>query len=272
MKAGACSNPAQWFVTSVCYDSRLQAALWTRPARTLRTASCRCPRCSYGRVRPLHRSHLSKRGSVMSPKALDERCTYGPGIEVTGRVTPEYAADPDSRGDGVCGRICSALSADVAPSCSHGGPNDRRRSTPASCRISWPRRARFAKATGSCAPVPADIQDRRVEITGPVDRKMIINALNSGASVFMADFEDANTPKLGQQHPGTDQPARRDSAAGRLRHSRRQALQAEREDGDAVRAAAWLASAREARHSSTARRSPGAFSISRCTSSTTPRS
>ncbi|HXM80842.1 MAG TPA: malate synthase A, partial [Burkholderiales bacterium] len=44
------------------------------------------------------------------------------------------------------------------------------------------------------APVPADLQDRRVEITGPVDRKMIINALNSGASVFMADFEDANTP------------------------------------------------------------------------------
>lgn len=44
------------------------------------------------------------------------------------------------------------------------------------------------------APAPADLQDRRVEITGPVDRKMIINALNSGARVFMADFEDANSP------------------------------------------------------------------------------
>jgi malate synthase len=44
------------------------------------------------------------------------------------------------------------------------------------------------------APLPADLQDRRVEITGPTDRKMIINALNSGASVFMADFEDANAP------------------------------------------------------------------------------
>src|ERR1051326_1934638 len=41
---------------------------------------------------------------------------------------------------------------------------------------------------------PADLRDRRVEITGPVDRKMVINALNSGASVFMADFEDANSP------------------------------------------------------------------------------
>src|SRR5690348_16940076 len=44
------------------------------------------------------------------------------------------------------------------------------------------------------APAPADLQDRRVEITGPVERKMMINALNSGASVFMADFEDANSP------------------------------------------------------------------------------
>lgn len=43
-------------------------------------------------------------------------------------------------------------------------------------------------------PVPADIRDRRVEITGPVDRKMVINALNSGAKVFMADFEDSNSP------------------------------------------------------------------------------
>jgi malate synthase len=44
------------------------------------------------------------------------------------------------------------------------------------------------------AAPPADLQDRRVEITGPVDRKMMINALNSGASVFMADFEDATSP------------------------------------------------------------------------------
>ena len=44
------------------------------------------------------------------------------------------------------------------------------------------------------APIPADLMDRRVEITGPCDRKMIINALNSGAKVFMADFEDASSP------------------------------------------------------------------------------
>jgi malate synthase len=49
-------------------------------------------------------------------------------------------------------------------------------------------------AEWTVAPLPADILDRRVEITGPVERKMIINALNSGAKVFMADFEDSNTP------------------------------------------------------------------------------
>jgi malate synthase len=52
------------------------------------------------------------------------------------------------------------------------------------------------------APIPADLLDRRVEITGPVDRKMIINALNSGAKVFMADFEDSNTPTWTNQIEG----------------------------------------------------------------------
>ncbi|MCI0389793.1 MAG: malate synthase A [Acidobacteria bacterium] len=46
----------------------------------------------------------------------------------------------------------------------------------------------------SVAPIPDELQDRRVEITGPVERKMTINALNSGANVFMADFEDSHTP------------------------------------------------------------------------------
>ncbi|HZT50687.1 MAG TPA: malate synthase A, partial [Stellaceae bacterium] len=50
------------------------------------------------------------------------------------------------------------------------------------------------EADWTVAPLPKDLLDRRVEITGPVDRKMMINALNSGAKVFMADFEDANSP------------------------------------------------------------------------------
>jgi len=58
-----------------------------------------------------------------------------------------------------------------------------------------PETAEVRAAAWSVAPIPTDLQDRRVEITGPSgDRKMVINALNSGASVFMADFEDANSP------------------------------------------------------------------------------
>ncbi len=57
-----------------------------------------------------------------------------------------------------------------------------------------PRLPEPSKDAWQVAEVPAEIQDRRVEITGPVDRKMIINALNSGARVFMADFEDATSP------------------------------------------------------------------------------
>jgi malate synthase len=52
------------------------------------------------------------------------------------------------------------------------------------------------------APVPADLQCRRVEITGPVERKMIINALNSGADAYMTDFEDSNTPNWTNQIQG----------------------------------------------------------------------
>ena len=64
------------------------------------------------------------------------------------------------------------------------------------------------------APVPAPLQDRRVEITGPVDRKMIINALNSGAKVFMADFEDSTSPTWTNQLDG--QVNLRDAVAGTI--------------------------------------------------------
>ncbi len=57
-----------------------------------------------------------------------------------------------------------------------------------------PETAAIRNGDWTIAPIPDDLQHRRVEITGPVERKMIINALNSGANVFMADFEDSNTP------------------------------------------------------------------------------
>ena len=57
-----------------------------------------------------------------------------------------------------------------------------------------PETAAVRDAEWTVASIPPDLADRRVEITGPVERKMIINALNSGAKVFMADFEDSNAP------------------------------------------------------------------------------
>jgi malate synthase len=57
-----------------------------------------------------------------------------------------------------------------------------------------PETTAIREASWTVASIPADLLDRRVEITGPVERKMIINALNSGANVFMADFEDSNSP------------------------------------------------------------------------------
>lgn len=62
--------------------------------------------------------------------------------------------------------------------------------------------------------IPGDLQDRRVEITGPVDRKMIVNALNSGAKVFMADFEDASSPVFANMIDG--QANLKDLWAGRI--------------------------------------------------------
>lgn len=56
-----------------------------------------------------------------------------------------------------------------------------------------PETASIREGDWRVAEVPHDLQNRRIEITGPTDRKMVINALNSGANVFMADFEDANT-------------------------------------------------------------------------------
>lgn len=67
------------------------------------------------------------------------------------------------------------------------------------------------------APIPAALQDRRVEITGPVERKMIINALNSGAKVFMADFEDSSAPSFRNQLDG--QINLRDAANGSIAHT-----------------------------------------------------
>jgi malate synthase len=119
---------------------------------------------------------------------------YGPGIEISGRITPEYAQILTPEALAFVAKLQRAF----------GG----RRNELLALRVArqadfdagklpdfLPETRAVREGDWTCAPVGADIQDRRVEITGPVDRKMIVNALNSGAQVFMADFEDANTPR-----------------------------------------------------------------------------
>ncbi len=83
---------------------------------------------------------------------------YPAGVDIRGPVTPEFAID-------------SGKLPDFLPETEH-----------------------IRNSEWTVAPIPEDLLDRRVEITGPVERKMVINALNSGAKVFMADFEDSHTP------------------------------------------------------------------------------
>jgi malate synthase len=115
-------------------------------------------------------------------------------VEITGRVTPEYAEILTPEAVAFVAKLQRAF----------GGRRNELLAKRAARQAEFdagklpdflPETRGVREASWTCAPVPADIQDRRVEITGPVDRKMIVNALNSGASVFMADFEDANTPR-----------------------------------------------------------------------------
>jgi malate synthase len=80
-----------------------------------------------------------------------------------------------------------------------------------------PETGSIRKADWKAAPIPKDLMDRRVEITGPVDRKMIINALNSGANVFMADFEDSNSPTW--ENVVSGQVNLRDAVRGDIRYT-----------------------------------------------------
>ena len=119
---------------------------------------------------------------------------YGPGIEIAGRITPDYARILTPEAVGFAAKLQRAFGPRRAELMAARAK--RQAEFDAGRLPDFLAETRAVREGGwTCAPVPADIQDRRVEITGPVDRKMIVNALNSGASVFMADFEDANTPR-----------------------------------------------------------------------------
>jgi len=119
---------------------------------------------------------------------------YPAGVEVKGPVTPEFAEILTPEAVGFVAALHRAFNAkreellqkraERQAALDEGKPLDFLPETTAIRN----------DPTWTVAPVPHDLQDRRVEITGPVERKMIVNALNSGAKVYMSDFEDSNTP------------------------------------------------------------------------------
>ncbi|MCC7041001.1 MAG: malate synthase A [Burkholderiales bacterium] len=118
---------------------------------------------------------------------------YGPGIAITGAITPDYAQILTPEAVAFVARLARAFGPRRAELMAARAARQKEFDAGKLPDFLASTRA-IREGNWTCAPVPADIVDRRVEITGPVDRKMIVNALNCGASVFMADFEDANTP------------------------------------------------------------------------------
>lgn len=115
------------------------------------------------------------------------------GVEVLGPVDPEFAEILSDEALGFIAKLQREF---------NGRRNEllaRRARVQADLDAGWspgflPETMAVRESDWSVAPIPRDLMDRRVEITGPVDRKMVINAMNSGARVFMADFEDAHSP------------------------------------------------------------------------------
>ena len=142
-----------------------------------------------------HRSAEQKGGVPLTIETMEDRAPAGSasGVEVVGRPQPGYD------------EILTPPALDLVALLERRFGTQRRalleRRAERQGRIEsgekpdfLPETAEIRAAEWTIAPAPADLQDRRVEITGPVERKMIINALNSGASVFMADFEDSCAP------------------------------------------------------------------------------
>jgi len=129
--------------------------------------------------------------------------TFGPGIEILGPITSEYSEILTPQAIAFVARLERMFGARRQELLERR--TVRQRELDAGKMPGFLAETAHIRndLTWRVAPVTnADLQDRRVEITGPVDRKMVINALNCGASTFMADFEDANTPTWTNQIDG----------------------------------------------------------------------
>ncbi len=162
-----------------------------------------------------------------------------------GAMTPEYAEILTA--DALrFSRSCTAASTPADSSCCSAAPRGRRELDAGQMPAFLAETQAIRDADWQVAPVPADLQDRRVEITGPTDRKMVINALNSRRQHLHGGLRGLEHADLGQPGAGADQHARRGAPHDRLRQPRRQALQAQRQDRHAAGASARLAPGREA--------------------------
>jgi len=129
--------------------------------------------------------------------------TFGPGIEILGPITSEYSEILTPEAIAFVARLDRMFGARRRELLERRAARQR--------ELDAGKMPDFLAETAHIRNDPAwrvapvtngDLQDRRVEITGPVDRKMVINALNCGAATFMADFEDANTPTWTNQIDG----------------------------------------------------------------------
>jgi malate synthase len=124
---------------------------------------------------------------------MDMSHPFPAGVEITGTITPEFSAilTPPAL------EFLASLSRKFEPvrQALLARRASRQKEFSAGAMPDFlPETLHIRNAAWTVAPLPTDLLDRRVEITGPTDRKMVINALNSGASTFLADFEDANCP------------------------------------------------------------------------------
>src|SRR5690606_4647433 len=119
--------------------------------------------------------------------------TYPDGVEITGSVTPEFAEILTPEAVAFVAKLAREFTGRRDELLQRR--RERQAAIDAGAMLDFlPETKHIRESDWKVAPIPAALQDRRTEITGPTDRKMVINALNSGAKVFMADFEDANSP------------------------------------------------------------------------------
>src|ERR1700756_2790489 len=128
-----------------------------------------------------------------SVKAKASRSPLPSGVEILGEITPAFSEILTPEALAFVAKLQRQFGTRRKQCLEHRQERQRRLHQGEGLDF-LPETKQIREGDWKCATIPSDLQDRRVEITGPTDRKMVINALNSSTKVFMADFEDANAP------------------------------------------------------------------------------